>query len=157
LNLEIETIELSQISRIKNLWERLNKVHLEDSTYFKDHYANLSFDERCENFSTKSSNEIQIDLLADNDKTVGYCISTINNNIGEIDSLFIADKYRKSGYGKRLVERCMDCFGLNNCEKIQVSVAEGHESVFGFYEQFGFYPRLTYLMQRKPNTASNKE
>jgi hypothetical protein len=32
---------------------------------------------------------------------IGYCISTIDKNVGEIDSLFIEENYRKYGYGGR--------------------------------------------------------
>jgi hypothetical protein len=37
-----------------------------------------------------------------------------------------------------------------------VAVAEGHESVFGFYQKHGFYPRMTYLqLKDKQNHVGN--
>jgi hypothetical protein len=37
----------------------------------------------------------------------------------------------------------------NNCVKILVAIAEGHESVFGFYQKYGFYPMITYLKKKE--------
>ena len=149
MNLRIETIKLDQIYLIKNLWKQLNNFHLQNSKFFKEHFKTYTFEDKCKDFPEKTSNEILINVIYDNKKTVGYCISTISNRAGEIDSLFIAEEYRKYGYGKIIVEKSIRWFELNNCEKIHLSVAEGNESVFGFYEKFGFYPRFTYLTQRK--------
>jgi len=142
-------VEKTQIARIKTLWEKLNEIHLKDSNYFKDHYLAFTFEQRCEKFNEIEDCNIRIELLLDNNKEVGYCISTIEKNIGEIDSLFIEEEYRHNGYGQSLVENSIKWLELNNCEKIVVSVAEGHESVFDFYKKFKFYPRMTYLQLKK--------
>ena len=157
MNLRIETIKSDQIDIIKNLWEQLNTLQLQKSKFFKEHFKTYTFEEKCRNFPEKTSNEIQIDVIYDNKKAVGYCISIISNKTGEIDSLFIAEEYRKYGYGKIIVEKSIRWFEMNNCEIIHVSVSEGNESVFDFYENFGFYPRFTYLTLRKPYSESNRQ
>ena len=39
MNYEIKIIDKKQISSIKELWKKLNKIHLNDSDYFKDFYS----------------------------------------------------------------------------------------------------------------------
>lgn len=144
--LHIREIDLSQLYLIKALWEKLNQLHKEDSRFFKEHYATFTFEKRCEKFFSKESQNVRIEIVELNKSNViGYCISTISNNIGEVESLFIEKKYRHIGYGKVLVCHAVEWFKNRNCTKIQVAVAEGHESVFDFYMKQGFYPRLTYL------------
>lgn len=143
MKLTIEEIDFSQIDSLKSLWAELNKLHIEKSNYFKEHYKTFTFEERLLSFSNYESDKIKIDVLMDKELYVGYCISTISDNCGEIDSLFISSKYRKYGSGKKLVERSISWLKYNNCKKIVVSVAEGNESVFDFYKEIGFYPRLT--------------
>ncbi|MBN2626165.1 MAG: GNAT family N-acetyltransferase [Spirochaetales bacterium] len=143
--MEIKAVDKSEIHIIKPLWEKLNEIHQEDSIHFKDHFANFTFEKRCKDLVAKNSEDIQINVLYDEERPVGYCISTVKGNRGEIESLFIEKQYRKLGYGDDLVERGISWLKSNNCERIEVSVASGHESVFGFYKKFGFYPSMTTL------------
>ena len=143
--MEIKAVDKSEIHIIKHLWEALNEIHLKDSIHFKDHFKKFTFEERCKGFVTMAPEKIQISVLFDEGKPVGYCISAVKGNRGEIESLFIEKEYRKMGYGNDLVERGIAWLKSKSCEIIEVSVASGHESVFGFYEDFGFYPRMTTL------------
>lgn len=145
MSIKFVTIGKDKIIEIKPLWEKLNEIHLKDSEYFKEHFLHFSFEKRCNKFNEIDSEDIRIELMIDNGKTVGYCISTIEKTTGEIDSLYIDDAYRGSGYGAGLVENSKKWFKQKNCSKVMVTVAEGHESVFDFYRKCGFFPRLTYL------------
>ena len=129
--------------------EELNELHLEDSIHFKDHFKKFTFEERCKALVSLENNNIKIDVLFDEEKPVGYCISTVKGYRGEIESLFIEKQYRKLGYGDDLVKQGIAWLEANNCERIEVSVTAGHESVFGFYEKFGFNPRMTSLRLKK--------
>lgn len=145
MGLIIEELQRNQITTLKKLWTKLNEQHLNNSTHFKDHYRNFKFEERFSKFSEYESDKIKIDVLKDKELNVGYCISTIDDTKGELDSLFIDSKYRKFGYGQKLAERSIIWLKKNNCHKIIVSVAEGNESVLDFYKKLGFFPRLTSL------------
>ena len=149
MNCKIILIKKKQIQRLKVLWEKLNEMHLKDSHYFKDHYRDFTFEKRCEKFNDIDENNIRIELAVDNDTPVGYCISTIEKGVGEIDSLFIEEKYRKYGFGRQFMENSIKWLKEKDCVKILVAVAEGHESVFGFYQKYGFYPRMTYLQMKE--------
>jgi diamine N-acetyltransferase len=143
--IKFSTINKNQLNLIKQLWEKLNIIHLNDSKYFKDHYETFTFEKRCEKFNLIDDNNIRIEIIEDQGEILGYCISTIENDNGEIDSIFVEDGYRKYGYGGQLLENGIKWLKYNNCKQIVVSVAEGHESVFEFYKKHNFYPRLTYL------------
>ncbi len=149
--MEIKSIDKKEIHLIQKLWEELNEVHLNDSIHFKDHFKKFTFEERCKALVSLEDDHIQIDVLFDEKNPVGYCISALKGNSGEIESLFIRKKYRKLGFGDVLVKKGITWLESNSCERIEVSVASGHESVFGFYEKFGFYPRKTSLRLKKEN------
>lgn len=137
-----------RLPEIQPLWEELNLEHLRDSIYFKDHYRTFTFKKRSESFRSVPEDDIRIDTVHHGGLIAGYCVSTVKNGIGEIESLFIGASYRGSGSGRRLVERALAWFEEKNCSKISVGVAHGHESVLPFYERFGFRPRMTVLELR---------
>lgn len=145
----MKVIDKSEIKLVKSLWEKLNRLHLEDAQYFKEHYKNFTFEKRSEKFMDIEDNNIRIELITDNQTPVGYCISTIEKGVGEIDSMFIEEKYRKYRFGSKLIENSLKWLKENDCSKIQVAVAEGHEAVFGFYQKHGLYPRMTYLQLKE--------
>ncbi len=122
-------------------------LHFADSHYFEDYYSNLNFEKRCEKFTAFTADTVLIEGVFPmrSNTPIGYCISTVEKERGEIDSLFIEKEYRKCGYGAQLVKHSINWLKSKGCVTIHVGVAEGHESVFGFYKQFGFFPRMTYL------------
>lgn len=143
VNSKIIQIKKEQIHTIKPMWEKLNELHLNLTQYFKEHYANTTFEKRCEKFL--DADDLLIQVVKDDLISLGYCVSTIDRKVGEIDSLFIEDGYRKYGYGNKLVNNCIKWFKEKKCETIFVAVGEGNESVMEFYKKFDFYPRMTYL------------
>jgi len=135
-------IPKSRLPDIKHLWEKLNQIHLLDSVYFKDHYQTFTFEMRIESFIKIDDENIKISTIVNDDEIYGYCVSAISNAKGEIESLYVSDEIRKSGYGKILVQSHIDWMKQNNCGKIAVTVSYGHDSAMGFYHKMGFYERL---------------
>jgi ribosomal protein S18 acetylase RimI-like enzyme len=106
MNISIVEKDLTEINTIKPLWEKLNLIHLDKSVYFKSKYENFTFDKRMKSIYKKAEKGImKLDLLLDNDKGeyVGYCLSSIERDLGEIESIFIEEKYRKHGLGDKLM------------------------------------------------------
>jgi diamine N-acetyltransferase len=145
MSCEFIVITEDRIETIRPLWEKLNRLHLRDSSHFKEHFSTFTFAERCEKFRGAADGTVRIEIVEDGGKTAGYCISTMEGEKGEIDSLFVEEEYRRYGYGGTLVEHGMQWLKEKGCSKIVAAVAEGHESVFGFYRRFGFFPRMTVL------------
>lgn len=142
-------IPTSQIMRIKHLWEELNKIHLADSVNFKDHYQSFTFENRIKSLLKIEEDKIRITVIQKGNECFGYCLSTIQDSKGEIESLFISDTIRNKKYGKLLVDKHIEWMKENDCEKITVTVSHGHESVLDFYHKLGFFERLISLEYKK--------
>ena len=149
MNCKIQELPKKEIATIKHLWEKLNQMHYQDSIYFKDHFQTFTFEKRCNDFADLNDEEIKINVLMDSEKVVGYCIATIKKAVGEIESIYVDDEYRKNGFGKKLIKENTDWLKKNKCKKIMVAVAYGHDSVFNFYMKLGFYPRVSYLQLKE--------
>jgi diamine N-acetyltransferase len=153
---EYRRVPAHKLTEIKPLWEELNKIHLVDSVYFKEHYVTFSFDKRSAPWLKLPEENFYL-LVAETEDSipVGYCVSTIDTELkGEIDSLFVTPAFREQGIGRTLIEKSRKWLESNQCQSIRLAVSYGHESVMGFYQRLGFYPRLTILKWKNTN---NKE
>jgi ribosomal protein S18 acetylase RimI-like enzyme len=142
--IEIVDIQKEKIHRIRNLWEKLNKMHYEDSIYFEDQYEAFSFTERIEPLIKINEEDIKISIINNMNSIQGYCISSIDNQKGEIDSIYIDEDLRGRGLGKELINNHIKWMKERGCSKIKVAVSFGHDSVIDFYHKLGFYERLVY-------------
>jgi ribosomal protein S18 acetylase RimI-like enzyme len=137
----------NDIDAIQPLWEKLNAEHLSKSTYFKNHYANFTFEKRMKGLYKKE--HLIAYTAEDNGEKIGYCIATADENAGEIDSIYINEEYRGKGVGKELILLALKWLENLKCETIRVSIAEGNEAVFDFYKKLGFAERLTVMQKRE--------
>ncbi|MEA2071305.1 MAG: GNAT family N-acetyltransferase [Asgard group archaeon] len=150
--MDIELIEcsLDNIELIKPIWKKLRMYHEEKSINFKRDFIELTFEKRIEKIKEKAkkSGEVKILIARDRSKehNVGYCIGSItSDNIGEVDSLFVLKKYRNFRVGDKLLREIINWLEDNKVDEIYIGVASGNEEVFGFYENYGFYPVVTKL------------
>jgi GNAT superfamily N-acetyltransferase len=141
----IETLDIpkSKIACIRNLWERLNEMHYEDSVYFEDRFASFAFEERARPWLAIDDSDLKITVVKDGPRFLGYCVSVIEGERGEIDSLYLDEELRGRGIGKRLVESHKAWMKERGCGRIRVAVSFGHDSATGFYHAMGFFERLT--------------
>ena len=154
LNMESFTIKQgneTELDLVKPLWEKLNQLHVDLSPYFKGRYREMDWNKRKLNLLNKSK-KTQLDyvIIPENDEVIGYCISSIDkedDTIGEIDSIYIDETYRKSGLGKQLIERAILWLINNGTETQKIIVGVGNEHVLDFYKQLDFYP-LHIVLQR---------
>ena len=82
--------------------------------------------------------------------TIGYCISSIDrddNTIGEIDSIYVDEAYRKSGIGKQLMEKAIEWLSARGTKSQKIIVVVGNEQVLNYYSQFDFFS-LHIVLQR---------
>ena len=141
---QIEDIAVEKISCIRNLWEKLNKLHYEDSVYFEDFYESFSFEERIGRFRNLGAEDLKITIVKDGPRFLGYCISTKEEKNGEIDSIYLEDEVQGRGVGKKLVQDHVKWLKESGCSRIRVAVSYGHEKgVEDFYHHLGFFKRLT--------------
>lgn len=136
---------------VQPLWEKLNKYHEGMSIYFKDAFKNFTFETRKSKFISNEHIKVNVDLIRNTnaDLYIGYCISTLDKDLsGEIDSLFIDEKYRGFGLGDNLMKRALLWLDSNHAVKKVIGVASGNEGVLGFYKHYGFYKRKVILEQK---------
>ena len=82
----------TDLDYIKDLWETFKHIRQLKSRYFFRDYENIGFENRKEELLKKSENGfLRVDLAVDsiNEQVVGYCISSISNEIGGVDSLYV--------------------------------------------------------------------
>ena len=139
----IKELSLDQADQIEPLWQQLNTLHHRKSVHFKDHFAGFTFSDRLEQLHTRDGVTIFLALV--DTKKVGYCLSSIHGDTGEIDSIYIEEPWRNSGIGEHLVHKALQWFKTNGIHQFTVSVAYGNEEAIPFYKKFGFKPRYLVM------------
>ena len=145
--MEIVTLDGSGLDEVKSLWEQLNQHHQQVSTYFKAHFAGLTFEKR--KLQLLKKDKLKIFLASDNTGKIGYCVASINNDIGEIDSLYVRSDKRNQKTATQMVLQALEWLKENGCSNTAVHIAEGNEESLGFYSKFGFAPRFIVMQQQE--------
>jgi ribosomal protein S18 acetylase RimI-like enzyme len=146
MNYSTEILNLNDIEKIKPLWEKLNERHFSVSKNFKRHYKEQTFEKRCEKFRAVPEGCLRIEAARDaGGVMMGYCICSIENGAGELDSIYALPECRGARLGSYLAQRGIEWMKQNGCTIISVTVADGNEDVFPFYESLGFAVRKTVL------------
>lgn len=142
---EIFDISYDDIEVIRDLWESNRQYHENSSEYFKESYRFISFDQRIKAFSVLNKEKLKITIAKNNDEYIGYCISTIIDGKGEVESLHVDEINRGNGIGRNLVIKHIAWMKERNCKVIGVTVSQENESTICFYNKIGFYPNTIYM------------
>ncbi len=70
--------------------------------------------------------------------------------MGRVIELFINEKYRNQGLGKKLMEEMIDYFKVKGCYKVNIEVFGPNQNAYHFYKKLGFQDRsydLTKVLQ----------
>ena len=109
-------------------------------TQFTNYEYNISFNDFVDRYN-KNKDHIKIFVIIENEKIVGagsiFKLEKLHNNpIGQIEDIIINEKFRGSGYGKKIVQHLIE-YGINElkCYKI---VLNSLEKNIIFYEKLGF-------------------
>lgn len=133
------------------LWEELRRVHAASTKHFQERYEAMNWLDRKQSLMDKSS-ALHVEYATDkaNGQLVGYCIGSVEKDgtTGEVDSLFVAEPYRKTGLGEELFSRSLHWLDEQHVEVQKLSVSVGNEVVLDFYKRFNFHP-LHIILQRK--------
>ena len=132
------------LSFVKPLWEKTRDFHSSISPYFSEKFSSQNFEWRKEGLLEQAQNgQMKVSLAKDleNDRYIGYCISVISNReVGEIESIYIEEEYRRNGIASNLMNRALSWMDENSVKSKKISIAVGNEEVIKFYQKFGFYP-----------------
>ena len=150
MNISLVEKDINEIQLIKPLWEKLNLIHFNKSVYFESKYEKFKFEKRMESINRISENgTVKLDVILDNDtmEYVGYCLSLIEDNIGEIESIFIEKQYRGYKLGDKLMINALNWFESNSITNVQINVVYANDEAIPFYERYGFYVG-NYILKR---------
>ncbi|OOM74117.1 GNAT family N-acetyltransferase [Clostridium sp. BL-8] len=151
MNINIIEKDISEINMIKPLWEKLNLIHLNKSVYFKAKYKTFTFEERMKSIYEKAQKgSIKLEVLLDTakDEYIGYCLCSIEDTFGEIESIFIEEQYRKLGLGDKLMNNALKWFESNGIVKIEINVVYANDEALPFYNKHGFFIG-NYILRRE--------
>lgn len=140
------------IDLVEPMWEKIKLHHQNISPHFSDKYSKTQFSDRKQELLNKTSeNQMNIYFAKDttNGSYIGYCISSISGEKGEIDSIFVERNYRSQGIGQKLLEKSLQWIQKNGPKDIKITVAVGNEKLLPFYENFGFLPRHIVLENKE--------
>ena len=143
-------ITLDEIEIIRESLDKLHEYHNGKSKYFSGDYPRMTFEERIEEYKKNSQyGEYRIELLVESetDDILGFCIAYSKRASGKIEVLFVDEKYRRNGFGLKLLNSAVEWFKEKKIDKIELTVVYGNEAV-SFYEKLGFYPR-SIIMETK--------
>lgn len=134
---------------IEDMWKNLI-CHLQSkSTYFSSDYKQRVFEERKKQFIEISKNgQLRLDIVKDEKKYVGYCVSSIINGKGAVDSIYVDNDYRENGIGRKLIELVLGWMEFNGVLDIEILITFGNEEALAFYENFGFHPKNMLLHKK---------
>lgn len=134
---------------ISGMWKKLIH-HLESqSKYFPIDYQNLIFEKRKEQLKNiAKSGKLRLDIVKNGETYLGYSISSIVDEKGFIDSLYVDRKYRNEGIGNKLMNRALNWMELHNVSDFEILVSYGNEDALKFYEKFEFYPKHLILKKK---------
>jgi len=142
---EFFDISYDEVEVIKSLWEKNRQYHENTSEYFKESYRFINFDQRIKAISVFDEETMKITVVKSNGKYIGYCISTIIDGKGELESLHVDESNRGNGMGKKLVVKHIEWMKEKNCKVIGVTVSQENESTICFYKKLGLYPNTLYM------------
>jgi len=148
---ELVDIPKSEIDKIAPLWMKLNKIHENDSVFWKNRFSEMKFDTRIKPIRNIVEENLKITVIKYKNELFGYCLSSIHNDIGEIESIYIEEGLRKNNFGREMINNHIEWFKKKKCSKIVVSVSHGHDSVVKFYNKMGFYEKKIELEYKDSN------
>jgi len=127
---------------ITHMMNGLIDYHQGVSTFFSNDFRESQIYERKMNLIIKD--QVKIFIALEGKCQVGYLITSVNKNIGCVESLYVDENHRGKAIGDRLMEAGLEWIKSNRINQIHVSVAYGND-VLPFYEKFGLYPRSIIL------------
>jgi len=133
------------LDRIEPLWLQLRQHHADLSTVWRASVLDSSFDNRRAQLLTKASEGLLVVLASSGGADIGYCVSSIDQGVGEVDSIYVAAAARRQGIGQMMMSPTMAWFKEKQATSIIVGVFDGNDAAESFYNRYGFRRRSVRL------------
>lgn len=147
-SVEYDCIKKESIALLKPLWQKLNIHHKEKSIFFKEKYEGFTFEDRIEKLYEKAQRvDIMIEIAKLDGTIIGYGISSIKCEVGEVESIYIDPEFRGYKVGEKLMSDALDWMENKSVKIKRIVVASGNDDVLSFYKKFGFNSEYVTLRQ----------
>jgi GNAT superfamily N-acetyltransferase len=147
------TVGADGIDAVRSLWEKLRAYHAP----LLGERPPFSFEPRKQGLLGKAAEgrlRIELVSLASHGTDVGYCISSVSaEGCGEVDSMFVEERFRGCGVGSELLRRALAWLDSVGASSKVVTVAHGNAGALALYQRFGFQPRTILLRQQRDNAG----
>ena len=77
-------------------------------------------------------------VASSGDDLAGGCIAGYDGHRGWLYAVAVADPYRRSGVGTKLVRQALRALRDLGCRKVNLQIRSGNEAVESFYASLGF-------------------
>jgi diamine N-acetyltransferase len=139
----------NDLELISDMWKKLIRHLQSKSKYFPMDYQHLLFETRKDQLKTiAESGKLRLDIVKDGENYLGYSVSSIVDEKGSIDSLYVDKQYRNEGIGNNLMKRALNWMELNDVPNFEILVSYGNEDALKFYEKYDFYPKHLILKKK---------
>lgn len=136
-----------------NLWESFTSNQIENagemSTSIEEYIRSLK-DGGLLSKTEEGKLYVQLVFLENKQEQepIGFCITSLTKQlIGEVEVLFVLDRYRGNKLGGRLFHNALKWLEQQGAVEQKLVVAIGNERVFDFYAKYGFYPAYSTLFR----------
>jgi diamine N-acetyltransferase len=83
--------------------------------------------------------KLQVQLVLTADEPIGFCITSLTKErIGEVETLFVRERYRGNKLGSKLFENALTWMKERDAIEQRLVVATGNEELFNFYGKYEF-------------------
>jgi len=144
---DIFDITYEELQLIRDLWEKNRIYHEKNSEFFGELYQSVNFEERMKAFGELPKEMLKITVIKSDDDYIGYCMSTIVNGKGELESMHVDEGSRGQGLGEALGIKHVQWMKEMKCNVIGVTVSQENEATIRFYKKIGFRPNTLYMQQ----------
>ena len=155
--LEYHLLGEDGLDLVQPLWQQLRTYHERFFESLPDPTPKHEFEPRKQALLAKAARgRLRIELVTTTPdrRRIAYSISSISpEGVGEVDSMFVADRYRGRGIGSELLRRSLAWLDDLGASSKLATVAHGNTAALAFYQRHGFQPRTVTLQQFPPGVA----
>ncbi|NND00119.1 MAG: GNAT family N-acetyltransferase [Gammaproteobacteria bacterium] len=139
----IRTIARADIGLIEPLWDELKAHHQQRTASFDAYYLQIGFQKRKAELLSKD--QLLILVAGDIGCELGFCVASVNNGAGEVESLYVRPQSRHQRVGSTLMQHALAWLSTQNSAPIRLLIGEGNEAVIAYYHKLGFRKRATMM------------
>lgn len=138
-------LDIEEIDLLENCLIDLANYHNNVSAYFEGIYPLKPYEETLNAIKQQVREKKSIvDGLFVKGSVIGFCKISLEGKAGQLDYLYINEKYRGLGYGTLLMDWAMSEFERNHVDRIDLKVVVGNAAE-KMYQKYGFHPQQTIM------------